>query len=153
MNRYNKLLKQLYALKEALEQLRLEKLELLKENKELQKENDEIRCRLAKTESDLAKTESDLAKLTDKTGKLHQKINKFGEKVDNGLYEVNKNIKLLNDVLAEINHLKQLPQTRNIKNRLYELDSEKLHRIQTIKFMLKGIGRKLVCENGVYTIE
>jgi len=78
-------------------------------------------------------------------------INEFG--AIKGLYEVNENIKLLNDVLAEMDHLQRLPQTRNIKNRLYELDSEKLHRIQTIKFMLKGIGKKLVCEDGVFTIE
>ena len=101
----------------------------------------------------MAKTESKLANLENKADKLHQEINEFGEKVDKGLYEVNENIKLLNDVLAEMDHLQRLPQTRNIKNRLYELDSEKLHRIQTIKFMLKGIGKNLVCEDGVFTIE
>ena len=89
MNRYKKLLKELYALKKVLEQLRQEKLELQKENLRLKGKLSETQGKLSETQDKLSDVNSDVIQLEAELDEAMENINKFGEKVDNVLDVLN----------------------------------------------------------------
>lgn len=132
--------RKLVELKTLFENLKIKNVELRKTNEEQAIRIEEQAIRI----KELEKINGELEKIN---GEQAEHIEKQAKDIDNGLYELEKNINLLNNILGEIKTNKTIllnePNNESLKVRNMELDSERLHLKASIGHMAKTMGRTL----------